>query len=756
MPFVSSLTPELTNKKTGDLIKAADWNTLATEVANLSNSMLGRDGGGVEGDLHVQGALAVDGATTLRQGLTVDGATALRQDLTVAGLARLQGELSVSGNGAIGGALHVQGDLTVAGAVRAPVFLSTSRMVHRMYPAKPLIYEDIFEAFNKGVIAKLGNPRLEDDWNVRHTAAAPYRLRPMLQLGSPSDSDGNGAVVTVPEGYNTLWLRLHGGGGTVGLKAYYLDGAGEALGHWSGGRRPYQVCPDGSLPDNTGAKESYDHQWLAIPVGRAGKVALISQQSEGYVWYSGVAFSRNPWAHAAQSARGYALGFNGSRGVSWHSFQFFGDQAGSIAPPNSGASFALQWGSQGSGQGQFNNPFGVAVDSRGNVYVADRDNYRIQKFDNNGTYLTQWGSKGKSGSGTFFEPCGVAVDSNDNVYVADNGNSTSPGGCMSTVQKFTNSGAYLTQWTPNPSWGAYDAVAIALDPTNRDHFYSLDNRNNRVAKHFYDGRPLDFPYVITTNLTMSPSADDRARQAQNPLGLAVDSRGSIYFTDGNNNRIQKYASDKAGYARLPMWGKAGSGKGEFSKPCGIAIDRYDNVYVVDQGNHRVQVFDSGGNYLDQWGTKGNGPGQFNAPTGIAVDNIGNVYVVDSGNHRIQKFSQGDPVLQVPVIPNGRDKLFYLVNAPQLKDETTYDNGLQLTGLRVNGQPVERFLATYDNPFARYWNSRPGCNYNAALVPAELIPADARFLSVEIDLSKQADDIKFREIGTHDLDVPLTA
>jgi hypothetical protein len=139
---------------------------------------------------------------------------------------------------------------------------------------------------------------------------------------------------------------------------------------------------------------------------------------------------------------------------------------------------------------------------------------------------------------------------------------------------------------------------------------------------------------------------------------------------------------------------------------------------------------------------------------VAVDSSGNVYVADYENHRIQKFAQGGLVLQVPVIPNGRDKLLYLVNAPQLKDEASYDNGLQFTALRVNGQPVERFMTTYTNPFARYWNSRPGCNYNAAWVPAERIPADARFLSVEIDLSRQFDDIKFREVGTHDLDVPL--
>ncbi|MFZ4850197.1 MAG: hypothetical protein ACOYL7_13800, partial [Caldilinea sp.] len=620
MPFVSSLTSELTNKKTGDLIKAADWNTLATEVANLSNSMLGRDGGGVEGDLHVQGALAVDGAT------------ALRQDLTVAGLARLQGELSVSGNGAIGGALHVQGDLTVAGAVRAPVFLSTSRMVHRMYPAKPLIYEDIFEAFKQGVIAKLGNPRLEDDWNGRHTAANPYRLRPLLQLGSPNDSDGNGAVVTVPEGYNTLWLRLHGNG--AGLKAYFLDGAGGALGHWSSGRRPYQVCPDGSLPDNTGAAESYDHQWLAIPVGRAGKVALISQQSEEYVWYSGVAFSRNPWAHAAQSARGYALGFNGSRGISWHSAQYFGDQAGSIAPSKAGSyAFSAQWGSQGSGQGQFQFPTNVVVDSRGNVYVNDRVNCRIQKFDSNGRYLMQWGSPG-SGNGQFQSPTAVAVDSSGSVYVADLGN---------RVQKFNSNGGYLMQWG-SPGSG------------------------NGQFKEAHD--------------------------------VAVDSSSNAYVVDYGNHRVQKFNSN-GGY--LTQWGSQGSGNGQFQSPTAVAVDSRGSIYVADMNNHRIQKFNKDGGYLMQWGSQGSGQGQFNNPFGVAVDSRGSVYVADMNNHRIQKFSQGDPVLQVPVLPNGRDKLLYLVNAPQLKDETTYDNGLQLTGIRVNGQAVERFLATYDNPFARYWN-----------------------------------------------------
>src|SRR5215217_6121694 len=86
-------------------------------------------------------------------------------------------------------------------------------------------------------------------------------------------------------------------------------------------------------------------------------------------------------------------------------------------------SFITKWGNTGSEDGQFVKPFGVAVDSSGNnVYVADSDNHRIQKFDSNGTFITKWGNTG-SEDGQFDYPLGVAVDSSgNNVYVADTSN----------------------------------------------------------------------------------------------------------------------------------------------------------------------------------------------------------------------------------------------------------------------------------------------------------------------------------------------
>jgi DNA-binding beta-propeller fold protein YncE len=83
--------------------------------------------------------------------------------------------------------------------------------------------------------------------------------------------------------------------------------------------------------------------------------------------------------------------------------------------------YLTQWGSYGSGSGQFDAPIGVAVDASGNVYVADGNNHRIQKFTGNGSYLTQWGTQGTA-DGQFDGPFGVAVDASGNVFVSEYNN----------------------------------------------------------------------------------------------------------------------------------------------------------------------------------------------------------------------------------------------------------------------------------------------------------------------------------------------
>lgn len=103
---------------------------------------------------------------------------------------------------------------------------------------------------------------------------------------------------------------------------------------------------------------------------------------------------------------------------------------------DSGGKFIAQWGSYGSSDGQFQNPIGVAVDSAGNVYVADAGNYRVQKFDSDGKFIAKFGSYGK-GDGQFSNLNGVAVDSSGYVYVAD-------GGANHRIQKFSLSTSRLS------------------------------------------------------------------------------------------------------------------------------------------------------------------------------------------------------------------------------------------------------------------------------------------------------------------------
>jgi streptogramin lyase len=96
-----------------------------------------------------------------------------------------------------------------------------------------------------------------------------------------------------------------------------------------------------------------------------------------------------------------------------------------------------KWGSQGNGSGQFNDPFGIAVDSVNNIYVADTFNHRIQKFDSSGNFIATWGSLGSANS-QFNTPASVTVDNADNIYVADTYNHR--------IQKFDSSGNFLTTW----------------------------------------------------------------------------------------------------------------------------------------------------------------------------------------------------------------------------------------------------------------------------------------------------------------------
>ncbi len=331
--------------------------------------------------------------------------------------------------------------------------------------------------------------------------------------------------------------------------------------------------------------------------------------------------------------------------------------------------FITNWGSSGSDPNQFNGPEGIAVDSKGNVYVADNGNNRVQKFDNNGTrsfnlFGNQGGGKTDSKNIGFEQPTGIAVDFKGDVYIADNGNNR--------VQKFDSDGHYITQWGSNlTKLGQFDnPQGIALDPKT-EHTYVADTDNNRIQKFDSNGTfitswgstgsdhsqfigPIGIAVDSKGNVYVADVINNRVQKFDSdghyitqwgktgsqdgnfthPNYIAVDSNGNVYVTDFSNNRIQKF--DNNGHY-ITQWGSSGSDPKYFNGPEGIAVDSAGYVYVADSGNNRIQKFDSNGTYITNWGKTGSENGNFSGPIGVSVDSAGYVYVVDNGNNRIQKF-----------------------------------------------------------------------------------------------------------------------
>jgi sugar lactone lactonase YvrE len=124
-------------------------------------------------------------------------------------------------------------------------------------------------------------------------------------------------------------------------------------------------------------------------------------------------------------------------------------------------------------------------------------------------------------------------------------------------------------------------------------------------------------------------------------GVAFDAVGTLYVTDPENNRVNRFRADGT---LLETWGEEGSEPGQLFYPQGIAVGNDGSVYVADTRNHRVEVFDAYGTFLRAWGDSGNASGQFSYPWSIALDGSSLVYVTDRS--RVQKFdTEGHWILQ---------------------------------------------------------------------------------------------------------------
>jgi sugar lactone lactonase YvrE len=246
---------------------------------------------------------------------------------------------------------------------------------------------------------------------------------------------------------------------------------------------------------------------------------------------------------------------------------------------------------------QFALPTGIAVDSQGNIYVADFDNHRIRLITTKGVVSTLAGkgspgfADGNSQEAQFNNPAGVAVDSTGNVYVSDQANHC--------IRKISPAGQ-VTTLAGNGKTG------------------------------FSDGNGLSSQFAF-------------------PTGIALDKKGNLLVADRDNHRV-RLISPRGQVSTLAGTGKAGYSEGKtttalFNAPNGITADQEGNVYVAEYGGNRIrkislqgEVRTLAGNGTPGYNDGGYQTSQFNHPSGIAVDRQGNVYVADAGNSCIRMIS----------------------------------------------------------------------------------------------------------------------
>jgi uncharacterized protein (TIGR03437 family) len=302
---------------------------------------------------------------------------------------------------------------------------------------------------------------------------------------------------------------------------------------------------------------------------------------------------------------------------------------------------------------QLSSPVGLAVDANGVLYIADAGNNRIRRMDANGIITTVAGSgmagfsgdDGPAVSAQLSAPAGVAVDTNGNLFIADTGNhrvrKVTPDGLITTV---AGNGAAAFAGDGGQAVSAQlSAAAIALD--GNGILYIADADNLRIRKVTTDG-------VISTI-----AAASFGTPFLNFHQITVDHVGDVYVADTGNSVIREIVSGTNAVSTVAGNGANGYfGDGSAATvaalafPRGVAFDSAGDMLIADTGNYRIRLVAENNNHMStvagtgkaSYSGDGRAPtiAQFFEPKGLAVDGQGNLYIADTGNNRVRKIANG--------------------------------------------------------------------------------------------------------------------
>ena len=344
---------------------------------------------------------------------------------------------------------------------------------------------------------------------------------------------------------------------------------------------------------------------------------------------------------------------------------------------------------------QLNSPFGLAVDSAGNVFVADAYNYVIRKITPNGTVSTLAGYAGSAGhadgigsNARFTTPQNVCVDPlTGNLYVSDTRNNTirridPRTGAVTTVAGAPPEGSagFADGTTSAARFDEPNGVAVDAD----GNIYVGDTLNATIRKisgvltKAADGTVTTGPGTVSTVagvVEFSGNSDGTGSAAQFwfPYGIAVRGTGSaatIYVADAYNSVIRRIAPGGVVTTYAGISGTRGSTDGAestalFYRPTSVAVDSANNVYVADNTNNTIRKISPATDgtfngtvttlaglagttgYVDDAGSRA----RFASPTGVAVDSAGNVYVADTGNNTVRMITPAGVVTTLAGSPD---------------------------------------------------------------------------------------------------------